>query len=116
MRHHLMLVVMHANDVEPGGRTRPGCLRADGANREGCPGHARPRGVDHPGEWSTPRSGSTICTDLAYPTVHREGARLLNAGILSERQMGRTSLIRANDESPLVSPCARSSRSRPVRW
>ena len=41
---------------------------------------------------------------LAYPTVHREVARLLEAGILSERQVGRTRLIRANDESPLVSP------------
>jgi len=42
--------------------------------------------------------------DLAYPTAHREVARLLDAGILSERQVGRTRLIRANDESPLVNP------------
>jgi DNA-binding transcriptional ArsR family regulator len=42
--------------------------------------------------------------NLAYPTVHREVARLLGAGILSERQVGRTRLIRANDESPLVGP------------
>ncbi|WP_448071310.1 ArsR family transcriptional regulator [Georgenia yuyongxinii] len=41
---------------------------------------------------------------LAYPTVHREVARLLEAGILSERQMGRTRLLRANDASPLVKP------------
>lgn len=41
---------------------------------------------------------------LAYPTVHREVARLVDAGILSERLVGRTRLIRANDESPLVSP------------
>ena len=41
---------------------------------------------------------------LAYPTVHREVARLVDAGILSERQVGRTRLIRANDESPLVGP------------
>ena len=41
---------------------------------------------------------------LAYPTVHREVARLVDAGILSERQVGRTRLIRANDESPLVDP------------
>ena len=41
---------------------------------------------------------------LAYPTAHREVARLLDAGILSERQVGRTRLIRANDESPLVDP------------
>jgi DNA-binding transcriptional ArsR family regulator len=41
---------------------------------------------------------------LAYPTVHREVARLVDAGILSERQVGRTRLIRANDESPMVGP------------
>jgi DNA-binding transcriptional ArsR family regulator len=41
---------------------------------------------------------------LAYPTVHREVARLVDAGILTERQVGRTRLIRANDESPLVGP------------
>jgi len=41
---------------------------------------------------------------LAYPTVHREVARLIEAGILSERHVGRTRLIRANDESPLVDP------------
>ena len=42
--------------------------------------------------------------DLAYPTAHREVARLVDAGILSERQVGRTRLVRANDESPLVGP------------
>ncbi len=41
---------------------------------------------------------------LAYPTAHREVARLVDAGILSERQVGRTRLIRANDESALVDP------------
>ena len=41
---------------------------------------------------------------LAYPTAHREVARLMDAGILSERQVGRTRLIRANAESPLVGP------------
>jgi len=41
---------------------------------------------------------------LAYPTAHREVARLVDAGILSERQVGRTRLIRANGESPLVKP------------
>ncbi|MFC5381527.1 winged helix-turn-helix domain-containing protein [Aquipuribacter nitratireducens] len=41
---------------------------------------------------------------LAYPTAHREVARLLDAGILSERLVGRTRLIRGNDESPLTSP------------
>lgn len=41
---------------------------------------------------------------LAYPTAHREVARLLDAGILRERQVGRTRLLRANDSSPLVKP------------
>jgi DNA-binding transcriptional ArsR family regulator len=41
---------------------------------------------------------------LAYPTAHREVARLLDAGILSERQVGRVRLIRANAQSPLVDP------------
>ena len=41
---------------------------------------------------------------LAYPTAHREVARLLEAGILVERSIGRTRLIRANPDSPLTSP------------
>jgi DNA-binding transcriptional ArsR family regulator len=41
---------------------------------------------------------------LAYPTAHREVARLLDAGILIEQQVGRTRLIRANGDSPLVDP------------
>ena len=41
---------------------------------------------------------------LAYPTAHREAARLLDAGILTERHVGRTRLIRADDDSPLVEP------------
>ena len=41
---------------------------------------------------------------LAYPTAHREVGRLLDSGILRERHVGRTRLIRANDESPLVDP------------
>jgi len=41
---------------------------------------------------------------LAYPTAHREVARLLDAGILSEGQGSRTRLVRANGESPLVEP------------
>ena len=41
---------------------------------------------------------------LAYPTAHREAERLLAAGILAERQIGRTRLIRANADSPLVPP------------
>jgi DNA-binding transcriptional ArsR family regulator len=42
--------------------------------------------------------------DLAYPTAHRETARLIEAGILIERQVGRTRLIRGNPESPLTAP------------
>ncbi len=41
---------------------------------------------------------------LAYPTAHREVARLLEAGILAEREVGRTRLIRANPTSPLTAP------------
>lgn len=41
---------------------------------------------------------------LAYPTAHREVARLLGAGILRERLVGRARLIAANDASPLVPP------------
>ena len=42
--------------------------------------------------------------DLAYATAHREVARLMDAGILTERQVGRTRLIRGNPDSPLVAP------------
>ena len=42
--------------------------------------------------------------DLAYPTAHREVARLIDAGILVERQVGRTRLIRSNPDSPLSAP------------
>lgn len=41
---------------------------------------------------------------LAYPTAHREVARLLSAGILVERVFGKSRLVRANSESPLTSP------------
>lgn len=43
-------------------------------------------------------------TQLAYPTAHREVGRLLDAGVLAERRLGRTRLIRANPDSPLVPP------------
>ncbi len=43
-------------------------------------------------------------SDLAYTTAHREVARLVEAGILAERHVGRTRLIKANTESPLVGP------------
>jgi DNA-binding transcriptional ArsR family regulator len=42
--------------------------------------------------------------DLAYPTAHREVARLIDAGILVERQVGRTRLVRGNPDSPLTAP------------
>ncbi len=42
--------------------------------------------------------------DLAYPTAHREVARLIDAGILTQRQVGRTRLIRGNPDSPLTAP------------
>lgn len=41
---------------------------------------------------------------LAYPTAHREVARLLSAGILVERVVGKSRLVRANPESPLTAP------------
>lgn len=42
--------------------------------------------------------------DLAYTTAHREVRRLLDAGILIERQVGRTRLICGNHDSPLTAP------------
>ena len=39
---------------------------------------------------------------VSYPSAHREVARLLDAGILTERTIGRARLIRANEASPLV--------------
>ena len=42
--------------------------------------------------------------DLAYATAHREVARLIDAGILTERHVGRTRLIRGNPDSPLTAP------------
>lgn len=43
-------------------------------------------------------------TQTPYATAHREVARLLEAGILAERTAGRTRLLSANPESPLVRP------------
>jgi len=42
--------------------------------------------------------------DLAYATAHREVGRLLDAGILTEHVVGRTRVIAANENSPLVPP------------
>lgn len=41
---------------------------------------------------------------LAYPTAWDEVQRLRSAGILVDRAVGRSKLIRANDQSPLVAP------------
>ncbi|GAA4063540.1 hypothetical protein GCM10023065_13170 [Microbacterium laevaniformans] len=41
---------------------------------------------------------------VAYPSAHREVGRLLDAGIVVERLVGRTRLLRANADSPLVPP------------
>ncbi len=41
---------------------------------------------------------------LAYATAHREVERLIDAGILASRSIGRTRLISGNSNSPLVSP------------
>ena len=43
---------------------------------------------------------------LAYPTAHREVARLVDAGILSERKVGRTRLIRRQRRKPAGEPVA----------
>ncbi len=43
---------------------------------------------------------------VAYATAHREVGRLLEAGILAERVIGRARLIRGNEASPLVPPLA----------
>lgn len=42
--------------------------------------------------------------DLAYATTHREVLRLLDAGILRARVIGRSRLISPNEDSPLVPP------------
>ncbi len=42
--------------------------------------------------------------EVAYPTAHREVGRLLEAGILKERRVGRTRLLSANSHSPLTAP------------
>jgi len=43
-------------------------------------------------------------SNVAYATAHREVARLLDAGILTERTVGRARLLAADPQSPLVSP------------
>lgn len=42
--------------------------------------------------------------DLAYPTAHREVTRLVDAGILRSRRVGRALQISANPHSPLAAP------------
>ena len=41
---------------------------------------------------------------MPYATAHREVARLIEAGILQERSVGRSRLVSANSASPLVGP------------
>ena len=41
---------------------------------------------------------------LAYATAHREVGRLVNAGILASRTVGRSRLVRANNDDPLTRP------------
>ncbi|MDR1767999.1 MAG: winged helix-turn-helix domain-containing protein [Propionibacteriaceae bacterium] len=41
---------------------------------------------------------------VSYPSAHREVGRLLDAGILAQRTVGRARLIRPNEDSPLVPP------------
>jgi DNA-binding transcriptional ArsR family regulator len=41
---------------------------------------------------------------IAYATTHGEVSRLLAAGVLRERQVGRSRVISGNPESPLFSP------------
>ena len=43
-------------------------------------------------------------TGVALSTVHDEVARLVRAGILSERLAGRSRLLRANTDNPVVRP------------
>lgn len=43
-------------------------------------------------------------TNLAYATAHREVTRLIDAGILEARNVGRARLIRVHDDSPIVPP------------
>lgn len=49
-------------------------------------------------------SALAATTELAYPTVHREASRLVAAGILAERRVGRTRLLRSDPSSPLTAP------------
>jgi len=42
--------------------------------------------------------------NLAYPTAHREATRLVDAGILRSRRVGRVLQVSANPHSPLTSP------------
>ena len=41
---------------------------------------------------------------LAYGSAHREVERLLGAGLLAERRVGNSRLIRPNPDSPLTAP------------
>lgn len=45
-----------------------------------------------------------VRADLAYPTAHREVTRLVDAGILRSRRVGRNLQVSANPHSPLTTP------------
>lgn len=53
-------------------------------------------------ELSVPELAERI--GLAYPTVWREVGRLVDAGLLQERTLGRVRLVSANPTSPLTKP------------
>lgn len=56
--------------------------------------------------WDTEVSISDLARELGAPvaTVHREVARLLEAGLLAERRSGRSRLLSAPEGSPLTRP------------
>ena len=57
-------------------------------------------------------------TSTPYATAHREVARLIDAGILTERAVGRARVIAGNPDSPLVDPLRRilSVAAGPVQF
>ena len=47
---------------------------------------------------------AAVRSGVAYPTAYAEAQRLLQAGIFRERRAGRTRMLSANLDSPLVEP------------
>jgi predicted nucleotidyltransferase len=54
----------------------------------------------------SPRSVSLVAgdADVPLPSAHRELARLVEAGLVAERRVGRQRLVWANESSPLHDP------------